>query len=193
MKDKKTIFHSSLEKVSTISLKERLNACLDPKRGFKAITLLHLPSLTLASQGAKKESLLLQKPKPMQKIAVKALYELAKRENKEDIHHTAFDTHLCSRKQELHLFHYARLFQECHFPAKKVVDWKLPKLGFLQKLIWAYTQLLAKENLKVPATREFAKNVGNSKEDENKEVSHQLALQKEQSDKRNYLHSKPIF
>jgi|JI9StandDraft_1071089.scaffolds.fasta_scaffold148224_1 hypothetical protein len=185
----KTTIQISLEKLSTLSRKQKLFSLLTKKKGFKVAALVHLPSLNVVPKGLQKDLEAPKSHKPVQKIAVEALYE----DENEGIHNTAFGTHLYSRKYDLHLLHYAKIFQENHLPTKKIVDWKLPKLVFLKTLI---SKLVTSQSYKARALHNFEKltSLPEEKEQEDdKKIREQLSLQKEQSEKRNYLHSKPIF
>jgi hypothetical protein len=133
MENKKFSTASSLKKVSTFSLQERLSALLGAKKAFKVTTLVHLPSIAIFPNHLRTNKLSISQPKATQKIAVHLLYQEGEKQP-EGIHHTALDTHLCSRKQELHLLRYEQLFQEGHLPPKKITNWKIPRLLFLQKL-----------------------------------------------------------
>jgi hypothetical protein len=132
--------------------------------------------------------------KQLKTISVDLLF-LAKplSDSYKSLYQSAFDTHRCSRSQDLHLFKLKQIYEEKHLSLKDVVGWKLPKAMVIENQLKYYVDQITSfhnstqnhHHITLILIGELAKK----KAEEERGKKEQLELAEQQKKERNYIHN----
>lgn len=192
-------------------LEQQKSGVIDRSEPMKG---MHLPFIDIASSKKKSRvqgqafgppDSLRQPPskdariKQLKTISVDLLFRAKPLSNEyKALYSAAFDAHSCCRSLDLHLMRLHQIYEEKRLSLKDVVDWRLPKSGVFQENMQYYVDQIKSLHSKNQNHHHISliiigKQAQEKKKEEEEGQSAQVEFEKQQKDKRNYVHTKTIF